>query len=130
WSFAASSLQVLLFGVLLAVAVGIPLGVLIARFPVVEHATELYISALYSTPMVALVPVLVLWFGFEIKAKTVIVFLFAVFPILINTYQGVKSVDQRLLEVARAFCSGERELWLDVILPSAVPFIAAGMRLA
>ncbi|HEY3111591.1 MAG TPA: ABC transporter permease subunit, partial [Chloroflexota bacterium] len=113
WSFASSSLQVMAIGVLAAVVVGIALGVLIARVPDVEHATELYINALYATPMVALVPILVLWFGFEVKAKVVVVFLFAVFPILINTQQGVKSVDGRLLEVARSFCSSEAQLWRD-----------------
>ena len=75
-------------------------------------------------------PLLILWFGIDVKAKVVVVFLFAVFPIIINTYQGVKNVDARLLEVARSFCSKEHELWLDVVLPSSVPFIMAGLRLA
>jgi len=96
----------------------------------VELATDLYINALYATPMVALVPLIVLWFGFGIPAKVVIVFLFMIFPVLINTQQGVKTVDRALLEVARSFCSTERQLWGDVVLPSAVPFIAAGVRLA
>jgi NitT/TauT family transport system permease protein len=112
------------------VGAGIPLGVLVARFTTVELATDLYINALYATPMVAVVPLIVLWFGFGIPAKIVIVFLFMIFPVLINTQQGVKSVDRGLLEVARSFCSTERQLWGDVILPSAMPFIAAGFRLA
>jgi len=124
------SLGVLIISVVLSVAVGIPLGVLTARFTTVELATDLYVNALYATPMVALVPLIVLWFGFGIPAKVVIVFLFMIFPVLINTQQGVKSVDRGLLEVARSFCSSERRLWVDLILPSAVPFIAAGLRLA
>ncbi len=128
--YLGQSLQVLLWGLLLSTVVGIPLGVLIARFTTLELATDLYINALYSTPTVALVPLIVLWFGFGIPAKVVIVFLFTVFPILINTQQGVKSVDAGLLEVARSFCSTERQLWGDVILPPALPFIAAGLRLA
>lgn len=95
-----------------------------------ELATDIYIKALYSTPTEALVPLIVLWFGFGTPAKVVIVFLFTVLPILINTQHGVKSVDAGLLEVARSFWSSERQLWGDVILPSALPFIAAGFRLA
>jgi NitT/TauT family transport system permease protein len=93
-------------------------------------ATDLYINALYATPMVAVVPLIVLWFGFGIPAKVVIVFLFMIFPILINTQQGVKHVDGGLMEVARSFCSTESQLWRDLVLPSALPFIAAGLRLA
>ncbi len=129
-SYLGQSLQVLTYGLLLSIAVGIPAGVLIARFRTVGLATDLYINALYSTPMVAFVPLIVLWFGFRVPAKVVIVFLFMVFPILINTQHGVKHVDRELLEVARSFCSTERQLWGDVILPSALPFIAAGLRLA
>lgn len=124
------SLEILLYGLLLSIGVGIPAGVLIARYRTVELASDFYINALYSTPMVAFVPLIVLWFGFRIPAKVVIVFLFMVFPILINTQHGVRHVDRGLLEVARAFCSTERQLWGDVVLPSALPFIAAGLRLA
>lgn len=128
--YLGQSLQVLVTGLVASVLIGIPAGILIARFTTVELATDLYINALYATPLVALIPLIVLWFGFGFVAKTVIVFLFMVFPILINTQQGVKTVDRGLLEVARSFCSTERQLWGDLILPSAVPFIAAGFRLA
>jgi len=128
--YLGQSLQVLAAASAAAVLVGIPAGVLMARFATIELATDLYVNALYATPMVALIPLIVLWFGFGFVAKTVIVFLFMVFPVLINTQQGVKNVDRGLLEVARAFCSPERRLWVDLILPSALPFIAAGLRLA
>lgn len=124
------SVQVLALSLVASVAAGIPLGILIARFTTLELATDLYVNALYATPMVALVPLIVLWFGVGVPAKVVVVFLFMVFPILINTQQGVKNVDRGLLEVAHAFCSSERRLWGDLILPSALPFIAAGLRLA
>jgi NitT/TauT family transport system permease protein len=80
--------------------------------------------------MVALVPILVLWLGIRIEAKVTVVFLFAVFPILINTYQGVRDADPRIIEVARSFRSSEWFMWRDVFLPWAVPYIAAGVRLA
>lgn len=130
WFFLRSSLVVLTLGLALAIVVGIPLGVVMARRALVEHAIDPYVNALYATPLVAVIPLIVLWLGFEMKAKVVLVFLFCVFPILINTYQGVKSTDARLIEVARSFCSREAALWRNVILPSAVPFIIAGVRLA
>jgi len=80
--------------------------------------------------MVALIPLLVLWLGFGDSAKVAVIFLFTLFPVLLNTYQGVKSVDPKLLEVARSYRSSERALWLDVILPSSLPFMVAGVRLA
>jgi NitT/TauT family transport system permease protein len=79
---------------------------------------------------VALVPVLVLWFGIEVSAKIAVVFLFTFFPIVINTQQGVKNVDGRLTEVGRAFRCSERQLWIHIVLPAAVPFIVTGLRLA
>jgi ABC-type nitrate/sulfonate/bicarbonate transport system permease component len=129
-SYMKESLLVLLYASVLSVIVGVLLGVVMGRFSMVEWATDIYINALYSMPMVAMVPLIVLWFGFKVPAKVTIVFLFMVFPILINTYQGVKDVDRNLQEVARSFCSSERQLWRHLIIPSAIPFIVVGIRLA
>jgi sulfonate transport system permease protein len=115
---------------LLAIGVGIPVGVVMARFRKVDWVLDTWLNALYSTPTVALVPVLVLWFGIRAEAKVVVVFLFAIFPVLINTYQGVRKVDASFLEVARSFRSSEWQMWRDVLLPWAVPYITAGIRLA
>ncbi len=125
-----SSIVVLSLGLALAVVVGIPLGILMGRRAVIEHAVDPYVNALYATPLVAAIPVIVVWLGFQTKAKVTLVFLFCVFPILINTYQGVKNTDVKLVEVARSFCSREWRLWRDLILPSSAPFILAGIRLA
>ena len=129
-SYMKDSLLVLLYASVLAVVIGVFLGVVMGRYALVEWATDMYINALYSMPMVAMVPLIVLWFGFKIPAKVIIVFLFMVFPILINTYQGVKNVDRNLQEVARSFCSSETQLWRHLIIPSALPFIVVGIRLA
>src|SRR3989449_3611482 len=130
WKYLSQSLIVFFAGLGLAAVFGIMLGLIMARFRVVDLALDTYITALYSIPSVALVPVLVLWFGFEITAKTAVVFLFTFFPIVINTYQGVKNVDDRLIEVGRAFRCNERDLWIHIVLPAAVPFVVAGLRLA
>jgi ABC-type nitrate/sulfonate/bicarbonate transport system permease component len=124
------SLLVLTYAAILSVLAGVILGVIMGRFTIVEWATDIYVNALYSTPMVAVVPLIVLWFGFRIPAKVIIVFLFMVFPVLLNTYEGVKNVERNLQEVARSFCSSESQLWRHLIIPSAVPFIIAGVRLA
>jgi len=128
--YLAQSLEVMLYGLLTAVLIGIPLAVLMARVRWLDWALELPVNALYATPLVALVPLLVLWFGIYLKAKIIVVFLFAVFPILINTYQGVRECDVNMLEVARSFRSREWRMWQDVLLPCALPYIAAGVRLA
>lgn len=124
------SLLVLGIGLAAGTLVGIVLGLAVGRSRVVEALLDLPTIALYATPMVALVPVLVLWFGFGMAAKIVIVFLFAIFPVLINTTRGVKEADPQLEEVARSFCSSERRKWFDLTLPSALPFIVTGVRLA
>jgi NitT/TauT family transport system permease protein len=130
WKYLSQSLIVLFAGLGLATVFGIALGLIMARFWVVDVALDTYITALYSIPSVALVPVLVLWFGFETTAKTAVVFLFTFFPIVINTHQGVKSVDHHLTEVGRAFRCSERQLWIHIVLPAAVPYIVTGLRLA
>ena len=128
--YLSQSLEVMVYGLSIAVIVGIPLAVAMARVRWLDWALDLPINALYATPLVAVVPLLVLWFGIYLKAKIIVVFLFAVFPILINTYQGVRECDKNMIEVARSFRSSESRMWRDVLLPFALPYIAAGIRLA
>jgi ABC-type nitrate/sulfonate/bicarbonate transport system permease component len=130
WTYLWPSLVVLGIGFALAVVFGITIGLLLARFWVLDVAITVYITFLYSIPSVALVPLIVLWAGFDTTAKVIILFLFAFFPMVINTYQGVKSVDPKLLEVGRAFRCSEGQLWWNIVLPAALPFIVTGLRLA
>jgi sulfonate transport system permease protein len=130
WAGLWPSLLVLLMGLTLAIIFGTLLGLALARFPILDVGLTVYITFLYSIPSVALVPLIVLWAGFETTAKVIILFLFAFFPMVINTYQGVKSVDPKLLEVGRAFRCSERQLWANIVLPGALPFIVTGIRLA
>jgi ABC-type nitrate/sulfonate/bicarbonate transport system permease component len=124
------STRTLVFGFLLALTVGLGVGLGTARSWVAYHAANPWITALYSTPSVALVPFMSLWLGIGDTAKVAVIALFAVFPVIVNTQQGVRYVDADLLEVARAFNSSERRLWTDVLIPSALPYIFAGIRLA
>ena len=130
WASLWPSLLVLLMGLSLAIVFGALLGLTLARFRIMDVGLTVYITFLYSIPSVALVPLIVLWAGYETTAKVIILFLFAFFPMVINTYQGVKSVDLKLLEVGRAFRCSERQLWTNIVLPGALPFIVTGIRLA
>jgi ABC-type nitrate/sulfonate/bicarbonate transport system permease component len=124
------SLYVLAVGFVLGMLSGAGLGLLTGRSMVAAALLDIPATALYATPMVALVPLLVLWFGFGTPAKMMVVLLFTIFPVLINTRRGVREVDPRLVEVAHTFCSNEYRLWLDLVLPSALPFVMTGIRLA
>ncbi|MBW4430727.1 MAG: ABC transporter permease [Pelatocladus maniniholoensis HA4357-MV3] len=126
----SQSISVLAIGFILGILGGIALGLLIGRSTVAAALLDIPITALYVTPMVALVPILVLWFGFGTSAKVVVVMLFSIFPVLINTMRGVREVDPQLIEVARSFCSTEYRLWIDLVVPSSLPFIMTGIRLA
>lgn len=130
WTYLAPSLVVLAIGLSLAVVIGVVVGLLLARYWVADVALGVYITFLYSIPSVALVPLIVLWAGFDVTAKVIILFLFAFFPMAINTYQGVKNVDHKLLEVGRSFRCSEAQLWRNIVLPGALPFIVTGLRLA
>jgi ABC-type nitrate/sulfonate/bicarbonate transport system permease component len=122
--------RTLALGFVLALLIGLSVGLGSARSWLAYNAANPWITALYSTPSVALVPFMSLWLGIDDAAKIAVIALFAVFPVIVNTQQGVRYVDPALMEVARAFNSSERRLWTDVLIPSALPFIFAGIRLA
>jgi NitT/TauT family transport system permease protein len=114
----------------LAVLIGIPLGLLLARVWALRVAIEPYIMILYATPMVALIPFILALMGFGFVPKVLVVFLFAVFPILYNTVEGARSIKPELIEVARSYRSSETALWREVMLPYTLPFAMTGVRLA
>jgi ABC-type nitrate/sulfonate/bicarbonate transport system permease component len=116
------------FGVSLVLGVG--LGLLMGRSRVAEALLDPHLNALYATPQVALTPLLMMWLGLGFAVKVVIIFLFAFFPILINTTSGVKNVSASLVEVGRAYLASERQILFKVVFPAALPFIMAGIRLA
>lgn len=126
-----TSLRAFTGGLLIAIVLGVFLGIVTGRWRTAYNALDPLVSALYSVPSVALIPLIGFVFKFQGEAPRIAaVTLFCVFPVLINTQQGVRNVDRGLLEVARAFNSSERRLWSDVIVPSAVPFVLAGIRLS
>ncbi|MBI2360677.1 MAG: ABC transporter permease [Deltaproteobacteria bacterium] len=130
WRDLAISSRAFLWGFTTAVIVGIPMGAVMGWRTRVEYTLDPFFTALYASPLVALAPLIILIFGVGLTGKAVLVFLLAVFPFIFNTYTGVKSTDQLLINVVRAFGGKERHLYVNVILPSTLPFIVAGARLA
>lgn len=119
------------FAIGLAIAlIGVPIGVLIGSIRKLDLALDPIINALYATPMVALTPLFVIIFGLGLPATAAVVALMAVFPLLILTIEGIKTVDKSLLRATRSFGANQREIYRDVMLPSIVPFIVSGLRLA
>lgn len=125
----AMSLQTLVIGFLIAAFSGVVLGLLVGRYKVLDAATDWLINALYATPLVAIIPLVILWFGLGNAAKLFIVTILAVFPVLINTAAGVRNVPQALIDVSTAFAANERQVFMKIILPAAVPYMMTGLRL-
>ena len=117
-------------GVGLAIASGVVLGVIIGWYRRLAMLVEPFLTALYSTPRVALVPLILIWFGIGMWSKVFIVFINAVFPVLINTIGGVRAIDHDLLKAARAYCASDWQIFTTVVVPGAVPFILTGVRQA
>jgi NitT/TauT family transport system permease protein len=125
---AAATLYRVLIGFGCAIAVGIPLGVMMGRFRPVENFVLPLTSALMPIPSLAWVPVFILWFGLGNTVSVLIVFYAAVFPMLLNTWSGVRAVNPVWLRAAGAMGASERALFWKVIIPGASPFIIAGLR--
>ena len=117
-------------GFVLPIAVGMPVGLLLARVRAAAHRLEPYIMMLYATPMVALIPFILSLMGFGFAPKVLVVFLFAVFPVLYNTVEGARSIKPEMIEVARSFRSSEWALWREVMVPYTLPYTMTGVRQA
>ena len=125
-----ASSWIFFYGFLLAILVGVPLGFLMALSPVVRDYVNPWMTILYTTPRIAFAPVLLLCFGIGAWSKVTIVFLGCVFPILINSYYGMRVVNRAFVELARSFRLSRWALFSKILLPASVPFILAGFRLA
>jgi ABC-type nitrate/sulfonate/bicarbonate transport system permease component len=124
------TLNALTVGFLLSVAVGLPVGLLLGRFKTLADVLEPYINAIYATPRVVMVPLIILWFGVGYEGRVFLIWIGTVIPIIINTAVGVRNARRDLVEVAVSFGANEGQLARHVILPGAVPYIIAGLRIA
>jgi NitT/TauT family transport system permease protein len=124
------SLQPFLVGYGAAIVIGVPLGLVVGRFWVVEAALGILINGGYAMPLLALVPLLIVWFGLGFAVKAAVIFLMSIFPICINTWLGVKSVPKALIEVGKSLVASDAVILRRIVLPATLPYIMAGIRLA
>jgi ABC-type nitrate/sulfonate/bicarbonate transport system permease component len=113
----------------LAVIVGVPLGILMGWYSRLNAVLDPFVNALYATPRIALMPLIIIWFGIDLSAKIAIIFLSTVFPILVNTMTGVRTMERDFVKVARSFGASDGQLFKTVALPSSVPNLLTGLRL-
>jgi NitT/TauT family transport system permease protein len=117
-------------GLGLAVAVGLPLGIILGRSKTCDALFDPFITALNATPRLVFLPLLLLWFGLGLWSKVTIVFIGALLPMIINTIEGVRNTDKVLVNVVRSFGAKEWDIARMVVVPNAMPYIVAGLRLA
>ena len=113
-----------------ALILGVVMGLAMGRSRLAEAILQPHVNSLYATPQVALTPLLMMWLGLGFGVKVAIVFLFAFFPILINTTSGAKNVSASMVEVGRAYLASPAQITRKIIFPAALPFIMAGVRIA
>jgi ABC-type nitrate/sulfonate/bicarbonate transport system permease component len=130
WPHVAATAGVTAAGFGLAVVVGVPVGILMGRSALINATVEPFVAALYASPQVAFLPLLIIWLGIGFTSKVALVFIGSVIIMIINTETGVSQVDSRLIETARSFTASERQVLTKIVLPAALPIILAGMRLS
>ena len=126
----AVALKDLGLGLGLAIVVGLAIGVAMGRSLDIENALNPYVAFMQATPVIALVPLLIIWFGIETQTRVAVVFIFSVWAIIVSAQTGVKSTPRALMDVARVYHLSERRVILEITLPNAVPVIWAGLRIA
>lgn len=129
WDDVSSSVSVFLVGYAIAIAAGFAVGVLMGWFRRVEYLFGPWVDGLNATPSLALMPLILIWFGLGAPARMAIVFVTAFVPVVLNVYTGVRTVDQRLIRVAASFASSRSNLVRSVVVPSIAPFGFAGARI-
>lgn len=129
WAAAQITMQALFLGYALAVIVGIPFGIIMDVWPRFGDILQPYLYAIFSTPRVVVVPLIVVWFGIGFEARLFLVFFWAAIAISVNTAQGVRHARPDLVEVARSFKASRLQLARHVLIPGAIPFVLAGLRI-
>jgi NitT/TauT family transport system permease protein len=124
------SMEPFVISLLISIVGGIAFGILIGQVWLLEYLLDPYVNALYAIPRVAFIPLIILWTGLHVGGKIAVITSIAIFPVIINTYAGIKDVRGSLIEIGRAYGANKRQLFLMVILPAATPFIMTGIRLA
>jgi ABC-type nitrate/sulfonate/bicarbonate transport system permease component len=129
WPHVLASANIAALGFGLSVLVGVPLGLAMGRSKTIRAVLDPFTTALNASPQVAFLPLLIIWLGIGLSSKVALVFLGSFIIMVVNTETGVAQVDRRLVETARSFMANERQILMKIVLPAALPYIIAGMRL-
>jgi NitT/TauT family transport system permease protein len=129
WPAFVTTITALLVGLAIATPIGIGIGFAMGRIRLLDVALTPYVNAIYATPRIALIPVLVLWLGLGFELRITIVALGAVFPLIINTYAGAKHVDAELVDTGYSFTANSRQILRTIVVPASLPFMFAGFRI-
>ena len=125
-----ASMVPFLIGNAISIVGGIAIGVLVGQWWFFERTLDPFINALYAIPRVALIPLIILWAGLELWGKVTILVSIAIFPVIINTYSGIRDVRGSYLEIGKAFGASESQIFFMITMPAIVPFVMAGIRMA
>ncbi|ABV95898.1 inner-membrane translocator (plasmid) [Dinoroseobacter shibae DFL 12 = DSM 16493] len=123
------TVQALFLGYFLAVIVGIPFGIAMGALPRFGDILQPYLYAIFSTPRVVVVPLIVVWFGIGFEARLFLVFFWSMIAISVNTAQGVRHARPDLVEVAHSFQASRLQMARHVLIPGAIPFVVSGLRI-
>lgn len=129
WAAAQITMTALFVGYILAIVVGIPFGIIMGVWPRFGDILQPYLYAIFSTPRVVVVPLIVVWFGIGFEARLFLVFFWSAIAISVNTAQGVRHARPDLVEVARSFRASQLQMARHVLVPGAIPFVVAGLRI-
>ena len=130
WSASASTLSAVLIGLAIALVLGTLIGLMLGRIKGADRALSFWVSSFYAMPMIAALPLLTVWFGFDSAARLATIVFAALFSVVINVADGARSTPPEFLEVGRSYRARTRDIWFDITLLSGVPYLIAGARLA
>ena len=130
WRLVKESMRHFFIGTAISMVLGTAIGVALAMWWQAEYILDPFINGFYAIPKPALVPLFILWFGLETTSKVMIIISIAIFPMIINTYVGIKDTRGSMLDIGRAFGASERQIFFKIILPGSIPYVMAGARLA
>lgn len=130
WHAFLSTMYPFSIGMAISIVGGVAIGVAMAQWRLLEYVLDPFVNALYSIPRVALVPLIMLWAGLGIGSKIIILVSIAIFPVIINTFAGIRDVRHAMIEVGRAYCASDTQIFFKIVIPSAIPFLMTGIRLA
>jgi NitT/TauT family transport system permease protein len=130
WQALLTTLYPFTVGMLISIFGGIVIGVAMAQWKLFEYILDPFVNAMYSIPRVALVPLIMLWAGLGVSSKIIILVSIAIFPVIINTFAGIRDVRHSMLEVGHAYCATRSQIFFKIVVPSAIPFLMTGIRLS